>query len=105
MSNNWVGTGIWQGWSIIANHIVGDSEKQVLISPDGRAFDPDDILGTYSQADLKKAIGVTAGAIAERVRRGTLPPYDMIDDNGRGRWKYDSIKHVLEFRSNNVTNR
>lgn len=82
MNNNWTGSGTWAGWKIV---------DDVLISPTGREFKPSDIGGErYTQADLAKALGVTRGAIADRIRRGTLPPFD----EGKA-WKWETIKHLL----------
>lgn len=83
MTNKWLGSGVWEGWKII-----GDS----LISPSGREFKPSDIEPDhYTQADLAKALGVTRGAIADRIRRGTLPPFD----DGKT-WRHETIKHLFK---------
>ncbi|MGG1673962.1 AsnC family protein [Paenibacillus sp. NRS-1783] len=50
----------------------------------------------YSQARLARELGVSRGAIAGRIRRGNLPPFDGIDKNNRGYWLYDTIKQVLD---------
>lgn len=82
-SNEWTGTGLWSGWRI---------EGDCLISPTGRTYKPDDIEPqVYTQAELAKALGVTRGAIADRIRRGTLPPFDA----GKT-WRYETIKHLFE---------
>lgn len=79
----WTGTGAWDGWKI-----VGDS----LISPTGRMYTPADIEPSkYTQADLAKSLGVTRAAIADRIRRGTLPPFD----DGKT-WRYETIKHLFK---------
>ncbi|MNJ25414.1 hypothetical protein D3C77_198590 [compost metagenome] len=80
--NNWTGSGVWEGWSI---------EGDELISPTGRAYKHFDIEPEYyTQSDLARLLGVTRGAIADRMRRGTLPPYDKDKT-----WRYDTIKHLL----------
>lgn len=86
MSNNeWTGTGVWSGWKIIDGH---------LISPDGRKYAPGDIVGMYNQADLARTLGVTKAAIQDRIKRGTLPPFD----EGK-KWRYETIKHLFEPKS------
>ncbi|QQE75237.1 helix-turn-helix domain-containing protein [Brevibacillus composti] len=83
MKSEWTGTGTWTGWQIVGGN---------LISPTGRKYGPSDIEPEYySQADLAKALGVTRGAIADRIRRGTLPPFD-VDKT----WRYETIKHLFE---------
>ncbi|GAA0395832.1 DUF3653 domain-containing protein [Paenibacillus motobuensis] len=82
MNNDWIGTGDWSGWKISGN---------ALISPSGREYKPEDVEPReYTQADLAKALGVTRGAIADRLRRGTLPPFDHDK-----KWKYETIRHLL----------
>lgn len=82
MSNEWTGTDVWAGWQIT---------EGLLVSPTGRKYTPEDIEPrAYTQADLAKALGVTRGAIADRIRRGTLPPFD----EGK-KWRYETIKHLF----------
>ncbi|WP_019536547.1 DUF3653 domain-containing protein [Paenibacillus ginsengihumi] len=75
-------SGVWDGWSLTSD---------ALISPSGRRFTPDDIEPLYyTQADLARALGVSRMAIGDRVRRGTLPPFD------KGKtWHRDTIKRLL----------
>lgn len=83
MSKYWTGTGAWEGWSIVDGK---------LISPTGRIYGPEDIEpDKYTQSDLARLLGVTRGAIADRIRRGTLPEFD-----GPGYWHYNSIKNYLK---------
>lgn len=83
MKNEWTGTGAWSGWRIT---------DDALISPSGRMYKPSDIEPqVYTQAELAKALGVTRGAIADRLRRGTLPPFDSDKT-----WSYGTIKHLFE---------
>lgn len=44
----------------------------------------------YSQSDLARVLGVSRGAIADRVRRKTLPPFDE-----EKMWCFETIKHLL----------
>lgn len=75
-------TGAWDGWTIT---------DDVLTSPTGCVYKPSDIEPVYvSQSDLARMLGVTRYAIADRLRRGTLPP---LDDNKK--WRYEQIKHLL----------
>lgn len=86
MKNEWTGTGVWAGWRITDGS---------LNSPTGRVYNPDDIEpAVYNQTELAKALGVTRGAIADRIRRGTLPPFDV----GKT-WRYDTIKHLFDTKS------
>ncbi|WP_407653464.1 DUF3653 domain-containing protein [Brevibacillus ruminantium] len=79
----WTGTGTWDGWRIV---------EDTLISPSGRRYLPVDLEPkVYSQADLAKALGVTRGAIADRVRRGTLPPFD----EGKT-WRAETIRYLFD---------
>lgn len=94
MMDEWTGKGIWAGWRITTDHAASSYGQPVLVSPDGRAFGPGDIAGCYSQADLARALGVTRAAIADRIRRGTLPPFD----DGKA-WRYETIKHLLAKNS------
>ncbi|REK68031.1 MAG: hypothetical protein C6P35_03420 [Cohnella sp.] len=76
-------SGVWAGWTIT---------DQALISPTGRKYKPSDIEPeVYTQSDLAKALGVTRGAIADRVRRGTLPPFD----EGKT-WRRETIQHLFK---------
>lgn len=84
-SNEWTGTGVWSGWKIVDDY---------LVSPIGQKYTPDDIVGTYNQTDLARALGVTKAAIQDRIKRGTLPPFD----EGKT-WRYETIKHLLESKS------
>ncbi|WP_188066581.1 helix-turn-helix domain-containing protein [Brevibacillus brevis] len=95
MSDIWQGTGIWAGWRLTTDHAASSYNQPVLVSPDGRAFGPGDIAGTYSQADLAKALGVSRPAIAGRIERGNLPPFDGYGKNERGYWHYETIRHLL----------
>src|SRR5690606_21023347 len=77
--------GAWTGWDITDNE---------LISPTGRIFKPDDIEPEqYTQAELARALDVTRGAISDRIRRGTLPPYD---DPQKKTWRRETIKHLFK---------
>ncbi|MGO0058669.1 DUF3653 domain-containing protein [Brevibacillus fluminis] len=91
----WTGTGIWDGWRLTTDHSASSYNQPVLVSPDGRAFGPGDIAGTFSQADLAKALSVSPQAITGRLKRGTLPPYDGHDHVGRGYWRYETIRHLF----------
>ncbi|MDC0764879.1 AsnC family protein [Brevibacillus sp. AG] len=95
MSDMWQGTGIWAGWRLTTDHSASSYNQLVLVSPDGRAFGPGDITGTYSQADLAKALGVSRSAIAQRIQRETLPPFDGQGKNGRDYWHFETIRHLL----------
>ncbi|WII39210.1 DUF3653 domain-containing protein [Paenibacillus thiaminolyticus] len=95
MSDIWTGQGIWQGWRITTDHDSNHGDP-VLVSPDGRAFGPGDIAGTFSQADLAKSLGVSRAAINGRIQRGTLPEYDGQDKNGRGFWYWETIRHLFK---------
>lgn len=55
---------------------------------------PPQIKEFYTQSDLAKALGVTRGAIAGRVNRGTLPPYDK-----EKTWRQETVTHLLEGES------
>ena len=92
----WTGSGIWSGWRLTTDHSASSYNQPVLVSPDGRAFGPGDIAGHYAQVDLANALGVSRSAITGRINRGTLPDYDGHDDNGRGYWHYETIKHLLD---------
>jgi len=81
MSNEWTGKGIWEGW-----RIADRSGQMMLIDPDGNAYGPDDIRKRVYQADLARELGVTPAAITGRISRGTLPPFDGQDEQGRGYW-------------------
>jgi hypothetical protein len=74
--------GVWANWKI--------TDKN-LISPTGRSYKPEDIEPEfYTQSDLAKALGVTRGAIADRIRRGTLPPFDKDKV-----WRRETIQYLL----------
>ena len=91
MENEWTGTGIWEGWRITTDHAASSHGQPVLVSPTGLAYGPGDIQPSlYTQSDLAKALGITRGAIADRLRRGTLPPFD----EGK-MWRYETIKPLL----------
>lgn len=76
-------TGVWEGWEITPD---------ALISPMGRKYKPEEIEQEwYTQADLARALGVTRAAIGDRMRRGTLPPFDRDK-----MWHYTTIKHLFE---------
>jgi hypothetical protein len=82
MNNEWKGAGLWEGWEMCG---------ELLLSPTGRVYKPEDIEPReYTQTELAKALGITRGAIGDRLRRGTLPPFDHDK-----KWKYDTIKHLL----------
>jgi hypothetical protein len=87
MSDIWQG---WDGWRLTTDHAASSYGQPVLVSPDGRAYGPSNIGGNYTQADLAKALNVTPGAIQDRRRRGTLPPFD----EGKT-WCYKTIKSHL----------
>jgi len=93
MSNIWTGKGIWEGWRLTTDHAAAKDGQPVLISPSGRAFGPDDIEPKiYTQAELARALGVGRTAIAGRIQRGTLPPFD----EGKT-WRYETIKPYLKL--------
>ncbi len=94
MNEQWTGTGVWAGWRLTTDHAASNHGQPVLVDPDGKAYGPGDIRRperSFTQADLSRALGVTPGAISDRIRRGTLPP----KDDPRG-WRYETIKHLLE---------
>lgn len=85
----WKGTGKWVGWKFTQYH--DDSGDPVLISPTGRAYRPEDIEPEeYTQSDLARILNVTRGAIADRIRRSTLPDFD----NG-STWSRDAIVDIV----------
>ncbi|MNW53439.1 hypothetical protein D3C74_310000 [compost metagenome] len=85
MSNKWTGTGTWLGWSL---------DGDTLISPSGRAYKPEDIdKANYTQSDLAAALGVSRGAIADRLRRGTLPPFD---DPDKKTWSALTVAYLFK---------
>jgi hypothetical protein len=59
------------------------------------------ILPIY-QADLARKLNITRGAVADRLRRGTLPPFDGVDSNGRGYWTPETIKHLETKKAPNL---
>lgn len=78
-------TGQWDGWTLTDG---------ALVSPTGRSYKPEDIEPeVFTQSDLAKALGITRGAIADRIRRGTLPPFD----EGKT-WRYETIKHLFGIK-------
>lgn len=84
--NNWTGSGEWEGWKIIEGR---------LVSPSGRAYKPEDIEpDKYTQAELARVLGITRGAIQDRIKRGTLPPFDG-EVNGRGYWSSETIAGII----------
>lgn len=95
MSDIWTGTGIWEGWRITTDHPASSYGQPVLVDPDGNAYGPGDIRKRIYQADLARQLGITRGAIQDRVKRGTLPPFDGYDEGGRGYWHIGTIKHLL----------
>lgn len=95
MSDQWTGQGVWAGWRITTDHAASSYGQPVLVDPDGNAYGPADIRKRVYQADLADKIGVTRGAIQDRIRRGTLPDFDGRDDKGRGYWHIGTIKLLL----------
>lgn len=55
MANIWKGAGTWEGWKLTTDHASNSFSQPVLVSPDGTAYGPGDIV---SLAD------VMAGPIA-----------------------------------------
>jgi len=92
----WTGEGIWEGWRLTTDHPASSYGQPVLVDPDGIAYSPGDIRKRIYQADVARQLGVTAAAITGRIQRGTLPPVDGVDAQGRGFWYYGTIKDVLE---------
>lgn len=87
---------VWPGWIATTNHPESKDGKRVLISPTGRAYKPEDIEPQeYSKSELAKALGVTRGAIQDRMNRGTLPEYDGFTPAGRGFWFAGTVKHLI----------
>lgn len=82
----WTGAGIWQGWRLTTDHAACSHGQPVLVDPDGNAYGPGDIRRRVYQADLARELGVSPAAVAQRFARGTLPPYDGDDEQGRGYW-------------------
>lgn len=77
MNSEWIGKGVWEGWRLTTEHSASSYGQPVLVSPTGCAYGPGDIEPSkYTQSDLARVLGVTRGAIADRIRRGTLPPFD-----------------------------
>lgn len=92
MTDIWTGSGIWEGWRLTTDHAASSYGKPVLVSPTGRAYGPGDIEPErYTQADLARVLGVTRGAIADRIRRGTLPPFDGNDKT----WSREAIQDLF----------
>lgn len=95
----WTGDGIWAGWRLTTDHADSSYNQPVLVSPDGRAFGPGDIAGTFSRAALARSLGVSRAAITDRIKRETLPAFDGIDKNGREYWHYETIRHLFSEES------
>lgn len=68
---------------IRAAQVREDAEKKATLAPLPKK-------DYYTQSDLARALGVSRGAIAGRISRQTLPPFD----DGLT-WRYDTIKHLL----------
>jgi len=83
--NEWIGEGIWAGWRLTTDHADSSYGQPVLVDPDGVAYGPGDIRRRIYQADLAREEGVTPAAITGRINRGTLPPFDGVEQ-GRGYW-------------------
>ncbi len=96
MSDIWKGDGVWSGWRITTDHAASSYGQPVLVSPSGQAYGPGDIesekhRGKYTQSALSRVLGVTKQAIRDRVKRGTLPPFDE-----PGIWYEDTIRPYIE---------
>lgn len=93
--DKWTGEGIWAGWRITTDHAASSYGQPVLIDPDGNAYGPGDIRKRVYQADLARELGVTPAAITGRITRGTLPPFDGHDEQGRGYWFAATIENGI----------
>lgn len=88
---------IWPGWVLTTDHPASTNDTPVLISPTGRAYNPEDIeTQQYSQSELADAMGISRGAIHRRMKRGTLPEYDGFTAAGRGYWMAGTVKHLIK---------
>jgi hypothetical protein len=96
MSDIWTGSGVWAGWRLTTDHAASSYGQPVLIDPDGRAYGPGDIRKRVYQADVARMIGATPAAVTGRINRGTLPPYDGIDERGRGYWYEGTLRDTLQ---------
>lgn len=83
--------GEWVGWKFTKINGV-----MVLVDPDGHHYSPGDVRKKWRQIDLANKLNVSQQAIIGRIRRGTLPTYDGVDESGRGYWYYSSIKEIIK---------
>lgn len=95
MTDLWKGEGIWTGWRLTTDHPSSSYGQPVLVDPDGIAYGPADIRKRIYQADVARMIGSTPAAITGRINRGTLPPFDGVDERGRGFWWQGTLAGVL----------
>lgn len=86
MTDIWTGSDIWEGWILTTDHATSSYGQPVLVDPDGNAYGPDDIRKRIYQADYARELGVSTAAIRSRIKAGTLPEYDGVDEQGRGYW-------------------
>jgi hypothetical protein len=93
MSDIWIGTGIWAGWRLTTDHSSSSYGQPVLVDPDGNAYGPGDIRKRIYQADYARELGVTPGAITGRIKRGTLPEFDGVDEYGRSYWYASTLEN------------
>lgn len=89
---------IWKGWYCTTDHPASKDGAEVLVSPSGKVYLPDDIdsePNKFNQTELAKALGVSTAAIRDRIRRGTLPQYDGFTPSGRGYWYAATINKFI----------
>jgi len=103
--NEWIGEGIWAGWRLTTDHADSSYGQPVLVDPDGVAYGPGDIRRRIYQADLAREEGVTPAAITGRINRGTLPPFDGVEQ-GRGYWypAPSKMEHPEKKKRNTASN-
>jgi len=69
MSDIWKGTGPWEGWRLTKGHASSSYGQIVLVSPDGTAYGPDNIISLTDVMSVPEAATKWSNATEPTLKR------------------------------------
>lgn len=73
MITEWVGSGIWEGWRITTDPPSSSHRQPVLVSPDGSAFVPRDILRDWGADEAAERWRLAESTVRNLCADGKVP--------------------------------
>lgn len=80
MPDLWIGGDTWAGWKVTTDHASSSYGQPVLVSPDGMAYEPDDITSldeVYSGPNAAAKWGVNESTLRNYATQGKFYPSEI----------------------------